>query len=220
MIIVLQEYMVLDVSAMSVLSDEEDAMMEAAKYNVPNSRPCTATGEHTYNNNWVSNMEMLRTPPATSPPAVADLDQISAQLMSGDKDSNALRDRFLEQNHHYVNGYALRETLRNQAQAPSNVEAVPSGQMSQHNLTYVKSMSRPNAIMNKCYELDLGFRLRQMQSKLMPRSQLETPQVLPLCDMTLNKDYLWTWPSSATTSLWMHSKLSVHYLNSISSDQF
>lgn len=181
--------MILDVSAMSMPSDEEDAMLEAAKYNVPNSRPCTATGEHTYNNNWVCNMEMLRQPPDTLSPAVADLDQISAHLMSGDKDSNALRDRFLEQNHHYVNGYALRETLRNQAQAPPNTEPASSG-MSQHNLTYVKSMSRPNAIMNKCYELDFGYHLRQMQSKLMPRSQLEAPQVLPLCDMNLNKDYL------------------------------
>lgn len=186
MVNVLQEYVILDVSAMSMPSDEEDAMLEASRYNVPNSRPCTASGEHTYNNNWVCNMEMLRQPPETSPPPVADLDHISAHLMSGDKDTNALRDRFLEQNHHYVNGYALRETLRNQGQTPNEA---PSPGMSQHNLTYVKSMSRPNAIMNKCYELDLGFHLRKMQSKLMPQSQLESPQVLPLCDMT-NKDYL------------------------------
>lgn len=183
-------YITLDVGSLSMPSDEEDSI-DAARYNVPNSRPCTAMEEPAYKNGWVCNMEMMQKPSMSKQPVAADLDQISAQLMSGDKNSSALRDRFLDQNHHYVNGYALRETLR-QAQPPpplTNDEPAVSP-MTQHNLTYVQSMNtRPNTIMNKCYELDLGFRLRQM-SKLMPQRQHQVPQVMPLCDMTLNKDYL------------------------------
>lgn len=185
-----QSYITLDVGSLSMPSDEEDSI-DAARYNVPNSRPCTAMEEPAYKNGWVCNMEMMQKPSMSKQPVAADLDQISAQLMSGDKNSSALRDRFLDQNHHYVNGYALRETLR-QAQPPpplTNDEPAVSP-MTQHNLTYVQSMNtRPNTIMNKCYELDLGFRLRQM-SKLMPQRQHQVPQVMPLCDMTLNKDYL------------------------------
>lgn len=168
---------------LSTTSDEEESI-DSERYNVPSSRPCTTTSsEHTYNNNNLSGPMSMPRGQSTPRSVVSDLDQISAQWLNRDKDSNAMRDRFLDQNQHYVNGYlALRETWR-QAQKP--LGELTWQPRAQHNLTYVNSESRPNAIVNKCYDLGIGFHM----PTLVGGKPLEAHQI-PLCDMKVNKNYM------------------------------
>ena len=151
--------MVLDVNAMTTASDEDDD----SKYNVPSSRPCTAASGHIYNNSWASSIEIPKDQKASGSGS-SDWYKISADWINGTKESSEARDKFLDQNHHYVNGYAFR-----QAQQPMNEMTTLA--MTQHNLTYV---NRPNTIMNKCYDFNLS----------MPR-MLETQR-----ELQVNEDYI------------------------------
>lgn len=168
--------MVLDLNA--IARSEEISPSDNARYNVPSSRPCTATPtEHIYNNQWLAQYEGATTQGSENP-CLTQEHAVRDKWLSGMNESNSLRDQFLEQNHHYVNGYALRESLR-QACTQSNTDsdATMSGGVVpyQHNPSYVQS-TPGNAIVNRCYDFDFAL------PKLI--------QARKLCDIQVNENYL------------------------------
>lgn len=133
-------------------SDEADTgeSIESAKRKPP---PATTTpnGGHHHYNNWSVSIKMDEPNQGRNKPIVASGQQQQNRWIDG---LGEITNRLLDQNHHYVNGIALRENVRHTRQYldPENLLL-----HSVHNNYYLNKRLPQNLAVNECYNLALPY---------------------------------------------------------------